>query len=141
MDSKLFMINSLHRHFEGIYSPPLAYRAAPPATTPDRRAEQRFVCEYPARIISLDRSISVDGTMVNISTVGTRVEAAYPQRGPSIVILHELANSELYECEVRWNSGKAVGLHFVDVFGPCRRRQFFAGHKARGSAARLKLVT
>jgi hypothetical protein len=87
----------------------------------------RFLCDYPARIISPDRSLSLGGRMVDISAGGTRVAAAFPTDGPTTVILHDLANNELYECEVSWRSDEAVGLRFVDILGPARRRKFLAG--------------
>ena len=71
----------------------------------DRRAAQRFMCDYPARVVSGDRSISIDARVVDISVAGAQVEAAYPQDGPSMIILHERASDELYDCELCWNSG------------------------------------
>ena len=115
----------------------------PPVPAADRRAVPRFLCDYPGRVISVDRSISVDGRIVDISDAGAQVEAAYPQDGPSIIILHELANDELYECDLRWNSGQCIGLQFVEMFGPAQRRRFFAGqklHEARNRGQAVRLV-
>lgn len=103
---------------------------------PDRRAAQRFLCDYPARVFSGDRSISLHGRVVDISVAGAQVEAAYPQDGPSMIILHELANDEVYECDLCWNAGQYIGVQFVDMFGPEQRRKFLAGHKFCGLRSR-----
>jgi len=95
----------------------------------ERRATPRFACDYPARIVSADRSFTIRGRMVNLSVGGTKVRAAFPRDGPASVILHNLATDEIYECAVRWKSNWFVGLEFIDILGPERRRKFLAGER------------
>jgi hypothetical protein len=132
MHAKQFMINCLHRHFAVG-----AYDADSDPARRRRQAATRFVCDSPARLVSGDRSISIEGAILKFSDDGAKVEAAYPHNGPSIVFLHDLADNELYECEISWNSGRHVGLQILDVVGPARRRKFFAGQKVPAPAAPL----
>lgn len=132
MDSKLFITNSLRENSDVGHSEPDLDDPSSLVPTSDRRAVPRYLCDYPARVVSTDRSIAVDGQIVNISVGGAQVEVAYPQDGPPTIILHERANDELYDCELCWNSGHSIGLQFLDMFGPARRRMFFAGQKLCG---------
>jgi hypothetical protein len=93
----------------------------------DRRAEARYACDWPARIASSDRAISTAGRIVNISAKGAKVEVMFPRHGPSTIFLVDEVSSEIYECEVRWRSGFYIGVRFLDVLGPGRRRRFMAG--------------
>jgi len=93
----------------------------------ERRADPRYSCNYNARIASSDRAISTAGRIVNISTTGAKVEVMYSKRGPSTIFLLDQVNDEVYECEVRWRTAEHIGVRFLDVLGPSRRRKFFAG--------------
>lgn len=102
--------------------------ASPHLAADDRRMDPRYACDYPARVASSDRVISTAGRIVNISTTGAKVEVMYPRRGPSTTFLFDQANDEVYECEVRWRTDDFIGVRFLDVLGPARRRKFFSGH-------------
>ena len=92
-----------------------------------RDTEARYACDYAARIASADRDISTAGRIVSISAYSARVEVMYPRRGPSTAFLFDLANSEIYECEVTWRTDLVIGVRFLDVLGPGRRRRWRAG--------------
>jgi len=97
------------------------------AAADDRRMDQRYACQYSARVSSSDRIISTACRIINISATGAKVEVMYPRRGPSTVFLLDQVNHEVYECEVRWRTDEFIGVRFLDVLGPSRRRRFFAG--------------
>ncbi len=103
-------------------SPP---RPARPTVEPS--GAPRYACAYPARVASSDRDIYTLGRIVSISVEGAKVEVMFPRRGPSSIMLFDLANNEIYECEVKWRTDDYIGVRFLDVFGPGRRRMFFAG--------------
>lgn len=93
----------------------------------NRRQSPRYVCDYPARIVSSEHLVSTSARIVNISKEGAKVEVMFPVKGPTVVMLYDLANSEIYECEIRWRSDFYIGVQFLDILGPGRRRRFFAG--------------
>jgi hypothetical protein len=92
-----------------------------------RDTEARYACDYAARIASADRDISTAGRIVSISATSARVEVMYPRRGPSTIFLFDLVNGEIYECEVTWRTDLVIGVRFLDVLGPGRRRRWRAG--------------
>ena len=92
-----------------------------------KRAIKRIACNFRARIASADRDISTAGTIVNVSTEGAMVEVMYSKRGPSTVILQDIENDVLYECRVQWRTDTHIGVVFIDVFGPARRRMYREG--------------
>ena len=57
------------------------------------------------------------------------MEVTYPQKWPPTVILHDLANNEIYECKVKSNTGRQLTLQFIDILGPARRHKFLTGEK------------
>lgn len=93
----------------------------------NRRQSPRYACDYPARVVSSEHNVSTSARIVNISREGAKVEVMFPVRGPTIVMVYDLANSEVYECEIRWRSDFFIGVQFLDILGPGRRRRFFAG--------------
>lgn len=118
---------SVQQHFSWVCSQAPPPENAYPVANGERRALPRFPCDYPAKIFSPDLKLVVGARMLDYSAGGTKVKADFPQDGPKEVILHDLANHELYECEVRWRSGEFLGLRFVDILGPTRRRKFLEG--------------
>jgi hypothetical protein len=88
-----------------------------------------FPCNYPALVLAGDRSISTEGRMINISSVGITVDVKYPRKWPPTVILHDLANNEIYECQVKSNTGRQLTLQCIDILGPARRQKFLTGEK------------
>jgi hypothetical protein len=94
-----------------------------------RRAEPRYACDFAARIFSADRDISTAGRIVSISATGARVEVMYPRRGPSTIFLFDLVSGDIYECEVTWRTDYFIGVRFLDVLGPGRRRRWRAGEE------------
>ena len=53
----------------------------------------------------------------------------YPRRGPSTIFLFDLVSGEIYECEVTWRTDSFIGVRFLDVLGPGRRRRWRAGEE------------
>ena len=106
---------------------PSAVPGAEASESPNRRQSPRYACDYPARVVSSEHLISTSARIVNISQEGAKVEVMFPVRGPTIVMLFDLANSEVYECEIRWRTDFFIGVRFLDILGPARRRRFFAG--------------
>jgi len=78
------------------------------------------------RIASSDRAISTAGRIVTISEVGATVEVMFPSRGPSVIMLYLIDESQIYECEVRWRTDWRIGVRFLDILGPMRRRLYFS---------------
>ena len=95
------------------------------------RGDARRPCDYPARIASADRVVSTAGRIVNISDIAARVEVMFPRRGPSMIMLHDLFNDHIYECEVRWRTDEFIGVRFIDVLGSGRRRRYLEGADVR----------
>jgi len=93
----------------------------------NRRQSPRYACDYAARVVSSEQLVSTSARIVNISREGAKVEVMFPSRGPNIIMLYDVVNSEVYECEVRWRSDFYIGVQFLDILGPGRRRRFFAG--------------
>jgi hypothetical protein len=82
-----------------------------------------------ARIASGDRNISTAARIVRISREGAKVEVMFPTKGPTVIMLFDCENDEIYECEVRWRTDPYVGfigVRFLDILGSGRRRLFFA---------------
>lgn len=102
-------------------------RARDEAAEAAQRTEARYACDYAARIASADRDISTAGRIVSISATSARVEVMYPRRGPSTAFLFDLVNCEIYECEVTWRTDSFIGVRFLDVLGPGRRRRWRTG--------------
>lgn len=98
-----------------------------PAALDERRSDRRYVCDFLARVVSGDRDVSTLGRIVNISKTGAKVEVMFPRRGPSVAILIDLANDDFYECVVRWRTDDFIGVRFLDLLGPARRRRYFTG--------------
>ena len=100
---------------------------AGPRENDAHRNDPRYDCDYRAHVVSPDRKISNLGRIVNISAAGAKVVVEFPKTGPSTIFLVDLDNREVYECDVRWRADCSIGVRFVDVLGPGRRRKFFAG--------------
>jgi hypothetical protein len=92
-----------------------------------RRSEPRYGCNHAACVASANRDIAISGRIVSISASGARVEVMYPRRGPSTTFLFDLVNGLVYECEVLWRSDFHIGVRFLDVLGPSRRRRLQTG--------------
>ena len=92
-----------------------------------RRSEPRYACNHNACVASANRDIAIAGRIVSISMSGARVEVMYPRRGPSTTFLFDLVNGLVYECEVLWRSDFHIGVRFLDVLGPSRRRKLQTG--------------
>ena len=108
---------------------PAGSRGRDEAAEAARATEARYACDYAARIASADRDISTAGRIVSISASSARVEIMYPRRGPSTAFLFDLVNCEIYECEVTWRTDAFIGVRFLDVLGPGRRRRWRAGEE------------
>ena len=93
----------------------------------ERRAERRYACNHEACVASANRDIAIGGRMVSISASGATVEVMYPRRGPSTTFLFDLVSGMVYECEVLWRSDFHLGVRFLDVLGPSRRRRLQTG--------------
>ena len=77
------------------------------------------------RIASSDRVISTAGSIVMVSGAGATLAVMFPARGPSVIMLHVLEDGQIYECEVRWRTDWRIGVRFLDILGPVRRRLYF----------------
>ncbi len=121
------LINSLSRESAGYAKARQGQDSQPQLAHDERRGETRYACNYRARVVSAEWTISTAANIVNISKSGAKVEVMYPRRGPSVIMLHDEVNGEIYECEVRWRTDDYIGVRFLDVFGPGRRRKYFAG--------------
>ena len=97
--------------------------------TETRRAERRYACNHNACVASANRDIAIGGRIVSISASGARVEVMYPRRGPSTTFLFDLVDGMVYECEVLWRSDFHIGVRFLDVLGPSRRRRLQTGEE------------
>jgi hypothetical protein len=93
----------------------------------DPRAEPRYACNHKACVASANRDIAIEARIVNISKSGAKVEVIYPRRGPSTTFLFDLETTLVYECEVLWRSDFHIGVRFLDVLGPSRRRKLQTG--------------
>lgn len=70
--------------------------------------------------------ISTAGRILAASGAGATLEVMFPSRGPSVIMLHLIDDSQIYECEVRWRTDWRIGVRFLDILGPVRRRLFFS---------------
>lgn len=93
-------------------APDSATRAAKSRAEEERRAETRADCDYPARIVSCDRTLSLMGRIVNISAAGAKIAVRFPEGAPSDLFLFDLAHGHVYACETRWRSWDAIGVQF-----------------------------
>ena len=78
----------------------------------ERRAETRADCDYPARLVSCDRTLSLMGRIVNISAAGAKIAVRFPEGAPSALFLFDLTHGHVYECDTRWRSRDAIGVQF-----------------------------
>ena len=86
---------------------------------------QRSLQSLKVRIASGDRTISTAGRLVRASEIGATIEVMFPSRGPSVIMVYFVDDSEIYESEVRWRTDWRIGVRFLDVLGSVRRRLFF----------------
>ncbi len=133
-------VNSLSSGSVGYAKARQGQDSQPPLAHDERRGETRYACNYRARVASADRMISTAANIVNISKGGAKVEVMYPRRGPSVIMLHDEVNGELYVCEVRWRTENFIGVTFLDVFGPGRRRKYFAGETVPLETSRHEII-
>ena len=94
-----------------------------------RRVEPLYACDAPADIVDADRTMSLVGRIVNISTSGAKVAVCYPPDGPTTMFLVDVDRRDVYECDVRWRTDEFIGVRFLDVLGSARKRKLFAGDK------------
>ena len=94
---------------------------------PARRKSERVDCSHRARVSSGNQQFSTSARIVNISMEGAKIEAACPKDVPSVFILWDRDNDNVYECEAMWRGLKHLGVSFIDILSSPRRRLYFAG--------------
>ena len=104
-------IKSVRQPFTGVGLHTPSVGAPHPKPFNERRLSQRFPCDYPVRIVSGDRSLQFETRMVDVSA--------------------GLTTKQFCECEAPWKSDEYIGVQFLDILGPSRRRRFLAGEKFR----------
>jgi hypothetical protein len=83
----------------------------------DQRAFPRHRVEIPGKLISPHSPFSVDCRVANLSQDGALVTASLEAALPKRLYLWQAETGTLFQCEVRWQRQREIGLRFVDVAG------------------------
>ena len=86
-------------------------RGAPRTDSPGRREIKRTRTLKSGQIIYKNSNCVIDCLIMDLSKTGARLEAADMFDCPSIILLQVL-HGPTYRCEVRWQSGKTLGVAF-----------------------------
>jgi hypothetical protein len=102
----------------------------------EKRAYPRFDVEIEGRLIFADGSCVLDCVIVDISESGARIKAALDVTAPPRAYLWQAKTATVFECEVRWQERKLIGLVFVDICGRQMRKSLIEAcfpehHKSR----------
>lgn len=104
----------------------------------EKRAFPRHDVEIEGRLIFADGACVLECVIIDISEDGARVKTALDVQAPERVYLWQAKTATVFDCEVRWQEHKLVGLSFVDICGRQMRRTLIeacspAHHKSRVS--------
>ena len=116
METDWAKANTVQLHFNLVVHRAAAGQAIPPSMLKPRTAPR---CGSSAGTPARDRrrgSVALagvpDGRHLDQRD---EVAVALPEDAPRSLILHDLANGEVYECDVRWKSDEVIGLRFLDI--------------------------
>jgi hypothetical protein len=101
-----------------------------------KRAFPRYDVEIEGRLIFADGSCVLDCMIMDISESGARIKTALDVAAPPRVYLWQAKTATVFECEVRWQERKLIGLLFVDICGRQMRKSLIEAcfpehHKSR----------
>jgi len=104
----------------------------------EKRAFPRHDVEIEGRLVFADGTCMLDCTIIDISEGGARIKTTLDVRAPARAYLWQAKTATVFDCEVRWQEHKLIGLHFVDICGRQMRRTLMeacspAHHKSRVS--------
>jgi hypothetical protein len=102
----------------------------------EKRAFPRLDVEIEGRLIFADGNCVLDCVIIDISEAGARINTALDVVAPPRVYLWQAKTATVFECEVRWQERKLIGLLFVDICGRQMRRSLIEAccpleHKSR----------
>jgi hypothetical protein len=102
----------------------------------EKRAFPRYDVEIEGRLIFADGSFVLDCMIMDISESGARIKTALDVAAPPRVYLWQAKTATVFECEVRWQERKLIGLLFVDICGRQMRKSLIEAcfpehHKSR----------
>jgi hypothetical protein len=88
----------------------------------EKREFPRYDVEIEGRLIFADGTCVLDCVIIDISESGARIKTALDVVAPHRVYLWQAKTAMVFECEVRWQERKLIGLLFVDICGRQMRR-------------------
>ncbi|MFM9846583.1 MAG: PilZ domain-containing protein [Hyphomicrobiaceae bacterium] len=102
----------------------------------EKRAFPRYDVEIEGRLIFADGACVLDCVIIDISESGARIKTALDVVAPHRVYLWQAKTAMVFECEVRWQERKLIGLLFVDICGRQMRKSLIEAcfpehHKSR----------
>jgi hypothetical protein len=102
----------------------------------EKREFPRYDVEIEGRLIFADGSCVLDCVIIDISESGARIKTALDVTAPPRVYLWQAKTATVFECEVRWQERKLIGLLFVDICGRQMRKSLIEAcfpehHKSR----------
>lgn len=100
--------------------------------TQSKRAHPRFKVRLEGRLLSLDGMHNYDCTIEDLSEGGACVSTRYAVTLPARMFLFERQGGDTFECEVRWQRDRQVGLRFIDAATRSQRRTLLELCKAAG---------
>ena len=78
------------------------------------RAHPRFPARLDGRLLSLDGHCNFKCIIMDVSEGGARISAADLQLIPGKAFLVVVKTGDIFECDIRWQRGDEIGLHFID---------------------------
>ena len=103
----------------------------------NRRASQRIDIHQQGRVTFADGSCSLDCVLRDVSEGGCRVELSLTMPLPERLFLTVPHTSDVFDCTVRWQVGKAAGLQFIDICGRQMRRALVGPEQAAPRPSRV----
>jgi hypothetical protein len=100
-----------------------------PESLIERRDELRRKVTIPAIVASNSGLWRLPAQIIDISNKGAKIllkEDYFLSR--KSVILVDLLNQNVYQCNIQWQKGGQFGVFFVDVFTGAQRRKLFEIH-------------
>jgi hypothetical protein len=88
----------------------------------NNRAHPRFPARLDGRLLSLDGRCNFKCTIVDVSEDGARIRAADLQLIPGKAFLFVAKTGDIFECDIRWQRGDEIGLHFIDNAARSQRK-------------------
>lgn len=97
----------------------------------ERRSQVRYDVSMSGELIWANGSQRKACRVVDLSLDGARVDVGFYMAVPPNVYFLEAGDGRLFECQVKWQQGAEIGLHFIDVGSRAARRALIDRYAVR----------